>query len=42
MIDGSSPLAPWRQIHAVLRDQIMSGELAPGDVVPSLITISQT
>ena len=42
MIDRSSPIAPWRQIYALLKGQIESGELAPGDVVPSLITISQT
>ncbi len=42
MIDRNSPVAPWRQIHALLRAQIESGELAPGDTVPSLIRISQT
>jgi GntR family transcriptional regulator len=42
MIDRGSPVAPWRQIHALLRAQIESGELAPGDAVPSLVTISQT
>jgi DNA-binding GntR family transcriptional regulator len=35
------PVAPWRQIHARLRAQIDSGELAPGDRVPSITTLAQ-
>jgi GntR family transcriptional regulator len=42
MIDRNSPVAPWRQIHALIRGQIESGELAPGDTIPSLTTIAQT
>jgi GntR family transcriptional regulator len=41
MINHSSPVAPWRQIYALLRGQIDSGELAPGDRLPSLISLSQ-
>ncbi|MGO9782898.1 MAG: winged helix-turn-helix domain-containing protein [Streptosporangiaceae bacterium] len=35
------PVAPWRQIHAVLRAQITSGELAPGDRLPSITSLAQ-
>jgi GntR family transcriptional regulator len=36
------PVAPWRQIHAVLRAQIEDGRLAPGDRLPSITDLSQT
>ncbi len=42
MIDRGSPVPPWQQIYELLRDQIESGELAPGDAVPSIVTIHQT
>jgi GntR family transcriptional regulator len=35
------PVAPWRQIHAILRAQITSGELAPGDRLPSITSLAQ-
>ena len=35
------PLAPWRQIYARLREQIDSGELAPGDRLPSITDLSK-
>jgi GntR family transcriptional regulator len=42
VIDHDGPVAPWRQITAILRRQIASGELAPGARVPSITTLSQT
>jgi DNA-binding GntR family transcriptional regulator len=35
------PTAPWRQIAQVYRARIESGELAPGDRLPSIASISQ-
>jgi GntR family transcriptional regulator len=39
MHDG--PVAPWRQIAAIYRSRIESGELAPGDRLPSIRTLAQ-
>ena len=41
MISRSSPVAPWRQLHDLLREQITSGKLKPGDRLPSIIALSQ-
>ena len=35
-------MAPWRQIYALLRAQIDSGELAPGARLPSIVNLAQT
>lgn len=35
------PTAPWRQIAQVFRARIESGELGPGDRLPSIASISQ-
>jgi DNA-binding GntR family transcriptional regulator len=35
------PVAPWRQIHADLVKQITSGELQPGDRLPSIVSLAQ-
>jgi GntR family transcriptional regulator len=42
MIDRGSPVAPWRQIYALLKGEIESGELAAGDAVPSIVSLKQT
>ncbi len=34
-------MAPWRQIHADLVKQITSGELQPGDRLPSIVSLAQ-
>jgi len=41
MILRDGPVAPWRQIAQIYRDRIASGELAPGDRLPSIRSISQ-
>jgi DNA-binding transcriptional regulator YhcF (GntR family) len=35
-IDHESAVPPYRQLAGILRDQIQSGELAPGAAVPSV------
>lgn len=40
MITRGTPVPPYRQIAAILRAQIESGELAPGQQLPSVITLA--
>ena len=40
-LDHDAAEPPWRQLAATLRAQIESGELAPGDRLPSILTLSQ-
>lgn len=42
VIERESPVAPWRQLYALLRGQIERGDLAPGARVPSITDLSQT
>jgi GntR family transcriptional regulator len=35
------PVAPWRQLHALLKAQIEGGELSPGDRLPSITALAQ-
>lgn len=35
------PIAPWRQLYALLRARIEGGELAPGARLPSITDLSQ-
>lgn len=35
------PTAPWRQIYAIYRAKIDSGELKSGDRLPSIKTLAQ-
>ena len=41
MVERVGPVPPWLQVTAVLRERIRSGDLAPGAMVPSLVTIHQ-
>ena len=41
VINRDGPVAPWRQLAAILRDQITSGELGPGARIPSIASLSQ-
>jgi DNA-binding GntR family transcriptional regulator len=40
-IDYDSAVPPYRQLAGILRDQIASGELAPGAAVPSVKRLRQ-
>jgi DNA-binding GntR family transcriptional regulator len=42
VIERESPVAPWRQLYALLRGQIDSGEFAPGSRLPSITDLAQT
>jgi DNA-binding GntR family transcriptional regulator len=41
MIQRDGPVAPWRQIAEIFRAKIASGELAPGDRLPSIASLAQ-
>ena len=41
-IDPESPVPPYRQVAAILRARIESGELPPGRRLPSIATLTQT
>ena len=41
MPDREGPIPPWMQVRDILRNKILSGELAPGAMVPSIVTIHQ-
>jgi GntR family transcriptional regulator len=41
MIEREGPVAPWRQLAALLRERIESGELAPGARLPSITSLAQ-
>jgi DNA-binding GntR family transcriptional regulator len=42
VIERESPVAPWRQLYALLRGQIDNGELAPGSRLPSITDLAAT
>ena len=41
MVDHGSPIAPYRQVAAILRGRIERGELAPGQRLPSITGLVQ-
>jgi DNA-binding GntR family transcriptional regulator len=41
MVQHGTSQPPSRQLAAILRQQIKSGELKSGDRIPSLVTLSQ-
>ena len=41
MIQREGPVAPWRQLAALLRERIESGELPPGARLPSITSLAQ-
>jgi GntR family transcriptional regulator len=41
MVDHDSPVAPYRQVAAILRSQIERGDLAPGQRLPSIAGLVQ-
>jgi GntR family transcriptional regulator len=41
MIQREGPVAPWRQLAALLRERIQSGELPPGARLPSITSLAQ-
>ena len=41
MVNRSSPTPPWQQLAELLRARIESGELRPGDRIPSVVGLAQ-
>jgi GntR family transcriptional regulator len=41
MVEREGPVPPWLQVTAAIRERIRSGELPPGAMVPSLVTMHQ-
>ncbi len=41
MVDHGSPVAPYQQIAAILRERIESGEYAPGQRLPGINDLMQ-
>lgn len=41
MINRGSVIPPWQQLADLLRVRIERGELAPGDKLPSIVSLSQ-
>ena len=41
MTERAGPVPPWVQVTAALRERILSGELAPGAMVPSIVALHQ-
>lgn len=41
MISRQGPVAPWRQLAGLIRQQIADGELQPGDRLPSITGLAQ-
>jgi GntR family transcriptional regulator len=42
MIDRDGPVPPYRQVAAILREQVEAGTIAPGDRLPSITALMQT
>jgi DNA-binding GntR family transcriptional regulator len=40
MIIRGTPVPPWRQLAAIIRGQIEAGELAPGQQLPSALSLA--
>lgn len=41
MVQHGIAVPPWRQLEAILRAQIESGDLPPGARLPSILSLSQ-
>ena len=41
MVNRSSSVPPWEQLAGILRGRIESGELQPGDRIPSVVSLAQ-
>ncbi|HEY4849416.1 MAG TPA: GntR family transcriptional regulator [Streptosporangiaceae bacterium] len=41
MVNRSSAVPPWQQLADILRAQITSGKLKPGDRLPSVVSLAQ-
>ncbi len=41
MVDHGSPVAPYLQVAALLRDEIQGGQRPPGSRMPSIIDLTQ-
>lgn len=41
-VDHDSHIPPYLQVAAIIRERVQSGELRPGQRVPSIVTLMQT
>jgi len=41
-VDHDSDLPPYQQVAAILREQILSGQIPPRRPIPSIATLQQT
>ena len=41
MVNRMSAVPPWQQLADILRAQIVSGERAPGERIPSVVALGQ-
>jgi DNA-binding GntR family transcriptional regulator len=42
VITRGTPVPPYRQLAAIIRGQITSGELAPGQQLPSVVSLAES
>jgi GntR family transcriptional regulator len=42
MIDRNGPVPPYRQVAAILREQVEAGTIVPGDRLPSVSELIRT
>ena len=40
-IDRESAIPPYRQMHAILKEKIVSGEILPGKLLPSELSLEE-
>ena len=41
VVTREGPVPPWVQVRDTLREKILSGELPPGSMIPSIVSLHQ-